>query len=89
VRAVLAALVCLALGERPLLLTEVTRLLFSQLSPASRQLLGVPGTAPARRAFLAACRRVRCCFSQADGRQHPQDPRLACTHRRPPASVWS
>jgi hypothetical protein len=62
VRAVLTALLCLALGERPLFLTEVTRLLFSQLSPASRRLLGVPGTATTHRAFLAAYRRVRYCF---------------------------
>jgi hypothetical protein len=64
VRAVLTALLCLALDERPLFLTEVTRLLFSQLSPASRRLLGVPGTATTRRAFLAAYRRVRYCFGQ-------------------------
>ena len=64
VRAVLTALLCLALSERPLFLTEVTRLLFSQLSPASRRLLGVPGTATTRRAFLAAYRRVRYCFGQ-------------------------
>jgi hypothetical protein len=62
VRAVLTALLCLALSERPLFLTEATRLLFSQLSPASRRLLGVPGTATTRRAFLAAYRRVRYCF---------------------------
>jgi hypothetical protein len=80
VRAVLTALLCLALGERPLLLTEVTRLLFSQLSPASRRLLGVPGTAPSRRAFLAAYRRVRYCFSQiltvADPSALPKNRRL-------------
>ncbi len=46
VRAVLTALACLALDDRPLFLTEATRLLFCQLSPASRGLLGVPGTAP-------------------------------------------
>ena len=62
VRAVLTALLCLALDDRPLFLTEVTRLLFSQLSPAGRRLLGVPGTAPTPRAFLAAYRRVRYCF---------------------------
>ena len=62
VRAVLAALVCLALDDRPLFLTEVTRLLFCQLSQASRRLLGVPGTASGERAFLAAYRRVRYCF---------------------------
>ena len=46
VRAVLTALLCLALDDRPLFLTEVTRLLFCQLPPASRRLLGVPGAAP-------------------------------------------
>ena len=34
VRAVLAALLCLALDDRPLFLTDATRLLFCQLSPA-------------------------------------------------------
>jgi hypothetical protein len=62
VRAVLAALVCLALDDQPLFITEATRVLFCQLSPASRALLGVPGTAATQRAFLAAYRRVRYCF---------------------------
>jgi hypothetical protein len=62
VRAVLTALVCLALDDRPLFLTEAARLLFCQLSPASRRLLGVPGTTATERAFLAAYRRVRYCF---------------------------
>ena len=62
VRAVLTALLCLALDDRPLFLTDATRLLFCQLSGTSRRLLGVPGTAPTERAFLAACRRVRYCF---------------------------
>jgi hypothetical protein len=61
-RAVLTALLCLALDDRPLFLTEATRLLFCRLSPASRRLLGVPGTTPDERAFLAAYRRVRYCF---------------------------
>src|SRR5262249_39148925 len=81
VRAVLTALLCLALDERPLFLTEVTRLLFSQLSPASRRLLGVPGTATTRRAFLAAYRRVRYCFGQilkvADPSALPKNRRLS------------
>ena len=62
VRAVLTALLCLALDDRPLFLTEATRLLFCQLSETSRRLLGVAGTATTQRAFLAACRRVRYCF---------------------------
>ena len=62
VRAVLTALLCLALDDRPLFLTDATRLLFCQLPPAGRRLLGVPGTAPTERAFQAACRRVRYCF---------------------------
>jgi hypothetical protein len=67
VRAVLTALLCLALDDRPLFLTEVTRLLFCQLSGASRALLGVPGTAATHQAFLAAYRRVRYCFHQICG----------------------
>ena len=48
VRAVLTALLCLALDDRPLFLTEATRLLFCELSKASRGLLGVPGTVSER-----------------------------------------
>jgi hypothetical protein len=77
---VLTALLCLALDDRPLFLTEATRLLFQQLSPASRQLLGVPGTATTQRAFKAACRRVRYCFGQiltvADPSALPKNRRL-------------
>jgi hypothetical protein len=62
VRAVLTALLYLALDDRPLFLTEATRLLSCQLSPASRRLLGVPGTAATQRAFRNAYRRVRYCF---------------------------
>ena len=62
VRAVLAALLLLAADDRPLHLTRVTHLLFRRLSPASRALLGVTGSAPDHRAFLAAYRRVRYCF---------------------------
>jgi hypothetical protein len=44
-------------------LTEATRVLFGQLSEASRVLLGVTGgPVTTRRAFLAAYRRVRYCF---------------------------
>ncbi len=79
-RAVLAALLCLALDDRPLFLTDATRLLFTQLSPASRRLLGVPGTAGTERAFKAAYRRVRYCFGQiltvADPSPLPKNRRL-------------
>ncbi len=80
VRAVLTALLCLALDDRPLFLTEATRLLFCQLPPASRRLLGVPGTATTERAFKAAYRRVRYCFdpilSVADPSALPKNRRL-------------
>jgi len=80
VRAVLTALLCLALDDRPLFLTEATRLLFCQLPPASRRLLGVPGTATTERAFKAAYRRVRYCFhaivSTADPSALPKNRRL-------------
>ena len=80
VRAVLTALMCLALDDRPLFLTEATRLLFCELSQASRGLLGVPGTVSGDRAFLAAYRRVRYCFRQicsvADPSPLPKNRRL-------------
>ena len=80
VRAVLAALVCLALEDRPLFLTEATRLLFCQLPPASRRQLSVPGTATTERAFQNAYRRVRYCFhaivSVADPSALPKNRRL-------------
>lgn len=80
VRAVLAALLCLALEDRPLFLTDAARLLFCQLPPASRRLLGVPGTAATGRAFKAAYRRVRYCFGQiltvADPSPLPKNRRL-------------
>ena len=79
-RAVLTALLCLALDDRPLFLTEVTRLLFCQLPPACRRLLGVPGTATTPRAFKAAYHRVRYCFhailSVADPSALPKNRRL-------------
>ena len=56
VRAVLTALLCLALDDRPLFLTEATRLLFQHMSPVSSRLLGVPGTVSGDRAFRAAYR---------------------------------
>ena len=81
VRAVLTALLCLALDDRPLFLTEATGLLFCELSGASRALLGVPAAAAGHRAFLAACRRVRYCFHRicdvADPSPLPKNRRLA------------
>lgn len=71
VRAVLTALLCLALDDRPLFLTEATRLLFQQLSPSSRALLGVTGTTTSEHAFEAAYRRVRYCFHQILGTAAP------------------
>ena len=80
VRAVLTALLCLALDDRPLFLTDATRLLFCQLPagvpPAARR----PGTATTQRAFKAAYRRVRYCFhailSVADPSALPKNRRL-------------
>ncbi len=46
-RAVLTALLCLALDDRPLFLTEVTRLLFCRAVNAYRRLLGVPAPSAA------------------------------------------
>ena len=80
VRAVLTALLCLALEDRPLFLTDATRLLFGQLPEASRTMLGVTGTATTPRAFKAAYRRVRYCFhailSVADPSALPKNRRL-------------
>jgi len=94
---VLAALACLALDDRPLFLTETTRLLFQHMSPASRRLLGVPGTATTERAFLAAYRRVRYCFaaicSAMDPSALPKNRRLseqdlaARTRKMTPAQI--
>ena len=80
VRAVLTALLCLALDDRPLFLTDATRLLFGRLPAASRTMLGVTGTATTQRAFKAAYRRVRYCFhailSVADPSALPKNRRL-------------
>ncbi len=97
VRAVLTALLCLALDDRPLFLTGATRLLFCQLSGASRRLLGVPGTATTERAFLAAYRRVRYCFGAIRSVMDPsplpknrrltQDDLIARTRKMTPAQA--
>jgi hypothetical protein len=44
------------------------------LSPASRALLGVPGTATTEQAYLAAYRRVRYCFAAIGHQRHRQTP---------------
>jgi len=79
-RAVLTALLCLALDDRPLFLTDATRLLFGRLPEASRTMLGVTGTVTTQRAFKAAYRRVRYCFhaivSVADPSALPKNRRL-------------
>ena len=81
VRAVLTALLCLALDDRPLFLTGATRLLFCQISGTSRRMLGVTGAITTQRAFLAAYRRVRYCFgaicSVMDPSALPKNRRLA------------
>ncbi len=80
-RAVLTALLCLALDDRPLFLTEATRLLFCQISGTSRRMLGVTGAITTQRAFLAAYRRVRYCSgaicSVMDPSALPKNRRLA------------
>jgi hypothetical protein len=79
-RAVLTALLCLALQDRPLFLTEATRLLFCQMPAPLRRMLGVPGTAATGQAFQNAYRRVRYCFhailSVADPSPLPKNRRL-------------
>ena len=62
VQAVLVALLCLAIDDRPLLLSAVTDLLYRRLSPRSRQRLSIHGTACDRGSFLARYRCVRYCF---------------------------
>jgi len=85
-RAVLTALLCLALDDRPLFLTDATRLLFGRLPEASRTMLGVTGTATTQRAFKAAYRRVRYCFhaivSVADPSALPKNRRLTAGELR-------
>ena len=86
VRAVLTALLCLALDDRPLFLTDATRLLSGRLPETSRTMLGVTGTATTQRAFKAAYRRVRYCFhaivSAADPSALPKNRRLTAGELR-------
>ncbi len=81
VRAVLTALLSLAPEDRPLFLTEVTRLLSCQISGTSRRMPGITGAITTQLAFLAACRRVRCCFGAIcpvmDPSALPENRRLA------------
>lgn len=64
VRALLVALLVLAIDDRPLHLTSVTRLLFFG-SQSTESLLGVAGEVQTTRSFLAAYRRVRYLFHRA------------------------
>ncbi len=62
VQALLVALLCLAMDDRPLLLTSVTDVLYRRLSARARALLSITGTVTDRRGFLARYRCVRYCF---------------------------
>jgi len=62
VRAVLVALLALAMDGRPLHLSEVTRLLYTRLSAKSKAGLQVSGTAGSHKCFLARYRCVRYLF---------------------------
>ena len=80
VRAVLTALLCLALDDRPLFLTEVTRLLFCQLPPASRRLTRRARRRRHRAGLPERLPPVRYCFhailSVADPSPLPKNRRL-------------
>lgn len=82
VTAVLVALLILAITDRPLLLTGVTRLLHQRITPATRQRLGVTRGPPVDRAqFQARYRCVRYTFgllcSAMDPSPLPKNRRLA------------
>jgi len=62
VKAILVALLVLAMDGRPLQLTEVTRLLYSRLSAGSKERLGICGQAGSHRGVLARYRCVRYLF---------------------------
>jgi hypothetical protein len=64
-RALLVALVLLAIDDRALHLKAATRLLFGGLSPRSRSRLGIRGEAASRKSFLARYRQVRYLFHLA------------------------
>jgi hypothetical protein len=65
VRAVLVALLFLALDDRPLHLKAATRLLFCRLGQPWRAQLGITGEAATKKAFLARYRQVRYLFHLA------------------------
>jgi hypothetical protein len=97
VQAVLVALLLLATDDRPLLLTNVTDLLYRRLSETSQQRLGISGRAPDGKPFLARYRCVRYCFaalcSTMDPSPLPKNRRLpdeqlaAATTPMPPAQA--
>ncbi len=62
IRALLVALLLLAIDERPLHLKAATRLLFRQLPAHWRDRLGISGEASTTRSFLARYRQVRYLF---------------------------
>ena len=64
VRAVLVALLLLAMEGRALHLTEVARLLYCRLSVSCKERLGVSGEAGSRKGALARYRCVRYLFHQ-------------------------
>ena len=93
VRALLVALLCLAIDDRPLHLKAATKLLFSGLDATWRKELGVVGKAENRRTFLARYRQVRYLFhlviSVVDPSCEPKDRLLAkdeLIQRRKPLS---
>lgn len=71
VRALLVGLVLLGMEDRPLLLTELTEVLFRRLGADARARLGVRGEAPTRRSFRARYRQVRYLFHAVCGSIHP------------------
>jgi len=65
VRALLVALLLLAIDDRPLHLKAATKLLFCRLSPSWREQLGIKGEAETKKSFLARYRQVRYLFHLA------------------------
>ena len=62
VKAILTALLLLALDDRPLILKSVTELLYFQLTQEQTERLGVVGRPTSHRQFLALYKRVRYMF---------------------------